>query len=75
MRQSMPALILVSLLILLLGISIPGSAGSIDLSKSVVVKQFTASVKGAVGLPEAVRGSVVQTMRDDGTFNGIVKEE
>ena len=73
MRQSMPVVILVSLLVL--GLSSPVSAGSVDLSKSLVVKQFTASVKGAAGLPEAVRGSVVQTMRDDGAFKGVVKDE
>lgn len=72
MRQSMPALLIVSLFVFL---ATPVSADSVDISKSIMVKQFTASVKGAAGLPEAVRSAIVQTMTDDGTFKSVVKEE
>jgi uncharacterized protein DUF4410 len=72
MRQSMPAVFIVSLLVFL---TFPVHAGSVDRSKSIVIKQFTASVKGAAGLPEAVRSAVIQTMTDDATFKSIVKEE
>jgi Domain of unknown function (DUF4410) len=48
---------------------------TVDLSKTVMVKSFTASVKGAAGLPETVRGAVIQTLKDDATFKSILNEE
>ena len=68
-------LLLLASPLLLLAICVDARGGSVDPGKPIVIKAFTASVKGAAGLPEAVRGSVVQTLKDDGTFKSIIKEE
>jgi uncharacterized protein DUF4410 len=73
--RSRLALLHLASLFLLVAICIDANANSVDPSKPVVVKQFTASVKGAAGLPEAVRGAVIQTLKDDGTFKSVLKEE
>jgi uncharacterized protein DUF4410 len=74
MRQRL-ALLLSSSLLAFFATSVYAGNKSVDLSKPIIVKAFTAKVKGAAGLPEAVRGAVVQTMRDDGEFTSVLKED
>jgi hypothetical protein len=74
MQKRLALLVFVSLLVFP-AISVNAHAKSVDLSKPIMVKSFTANVKGAAGLPEAVRGAVVQTMKDDGAFKSVLKEE
>jgi ABC-type uncharacterized transport system auxiliary subunit len=69
------ALSLLASMFMLLVASVDANAKSVDPSKPIMVKSFTASVKGAAGLPEAVRGAVIQTLKDDGTFKSVLKEE
>jgi len=73
MRHSL-GLLVFSFLLVNCAVPVYGSNKSLDLSQPIIVKSFTAKVKGAAGLPEAVRGAVVQTMRDDGAFKNVLTE-
>jgi len=48
---------------------------SVDLTKTVIVRPFENSVKGASGLPEAVRSAVVGTLKDEGVTAFLTAEE
>ncbi|MBZ5597802.1 MAG: hypothetical protein LAN83_05715 [Acidobacteriia bacterium] len=47
----------------------------LDLSKTAVVLPFEAAVKGATGLPEAARASVIQQLKDEGVFAAVLTPE
>lgn len=48
---------------------------SLDAYKTVVVQPFETSVKGAIGLPEATRTSVIRALKEAGTFAAVLTPE
>jgi hypothetical protein len=62
------------LCMLVLAVGGPGLAEkkSIDRSKMLVVQPFTSEVKGAAGLPEAVRDAIIQTFKDEKAFAAVL---
>ena len=65
------------LLVLLLAWTCQAHAGkkTLDNYKSVVVEVFDASVKGALGLPDAVRGACLQAIKEEGLFTDVSTAE
>jgi len=65
------------LLLLLLSQPYQALAGEkpLDGYKSLVVERFDSSVKGAIGLPDAVRSACVQAIKEDGLFSEVTTAE
>lgn len=47
----------------------------LDLGKTLVVKPFESTVKGAATLPEATRQAVIQMMKDEAVFSAVLTPE
>ena len=51
------------------------SKKGVDLSKTAVVLPFEGTIKGATGLPEATRASIIQQMKDETVFAAVLTPE
>lgn len=76
MRQTMAFAVCVLLAaVLSSSVSAAPPKKGVDLSKKVVVVPFDSAVKGAAGLPEATRASIIQTMKDGQIFAAVLTPE
>jgi uncharacterized protein DUF4410 len=64
-------------LVFVIGLGFQAHAGkkALDDYTNVVVERFESSVKGAIGLPDAVRGACVQAIKEDVVFSEVVTTE
>lgn len=65
------------LLAFVIGLAVQAHAGKklLDDYNNVVVERFESSVKGAIGLPDAVRGACLQAIKEDVLFSEVATAE
>jgi len=75
MRTEKNKIGMVMFLLLLSGITAHAGKKPLDSYRGLVVEAFDSSVKGAIGLPKAVRDACLQAIKEEGLFTEVASAE